>query len=61
MTEAQMEARSAATIQARARTQRETACIIGFWLHLSSKGLIAPSGDRAGLAEEIGRLRRQLQ
>jgi hypothetical protein len=50
--------RSEATIKAR----KEDAAVGGLyyrvWLHLCRKGLTSPSGDRAGLAEEVRRLHR---
>ena len=57
MSAAEIERRSAATIQAR----REDAAALGpyfrVWSHLCQRNLIGPSGDRAGLAEEVRVLR----
>jgi hypothetical protein len=61
MQAAEVEARSAATIRAR----RDDAAVNGLyyqvWQHLCRKGRVVPSGDRAGLAAEMCRIRRQNQ
>lgn len=57
-TEDEVQRRSAATIQARKQDATENGLYYRVWLHLCRKGLTAPSGDRAGLAEEVAKIQR---
>jgi hypothetical protein len=59
MSEGEIERRSAATIQARRQDATANGLYHRVWLHLGQKGLIVPSGDRAGLAEEVSEIRRR--
>jgi hypothetical protein len=60
MSEAEIEGRSAATIRARREDAAANGLYTRVWLHLCQKNLIGRSGDRAGLAEEVGEIRRRL-
>ena len=57
MTDAEIERRSAATIEARREDAAKEGLYYRVWQHLCRKGLIGRPGDRAGLAEEVARLR----
>ena len=60
MSEGEIERRSAATIHARRADASVNGLYHRVWLHLSQRGLIAPSGDRAGLITEVGAIKRRL-
>jgi hypothetical protein len=57
MAEAEIDRRSAATIQARREDAAANGLYFRVWLHLCGKNLIGPLGDRVGLAEEVRSLR----
>ncbi|HWY88572.1 MAG TPA: hypothetical protein VNX28_17805 [Gemmataceae bacterium] len=57
MTEEEIEARSAATIQARQDDAARNGLYQRVWLHLCREGLIGVPGNRAALAEELRVLR----
>ncbi|HEV8058854.1 MAG TPA: hypothetical protein VGP68_03225 [Gemmataceae bacterium] len=59
MTDVEIDRRSAATIKARRDDAAANGLYYQVWLHLCRKNLIGPPGDRAGLAEEVSRLRHQ--
>ncbi len=61
MTEAEVERRSAATIQARKEDATRQGLYYRVWLHLCRKGLTAPSGDQSALADEVRQLQRNLE
>jgi hypothetical protein len=61
LSEAEVERRSAATIQARRQDAARQGPYYRLWRHLCARGLVAPSGDRVALAEEIRQLRRCLE
>lgn len=59
--EAEVQRRSAATIEARRQDAAQNGLYYRVWRHLCEKGLIGPSGDRAGLATELRRLHRRAE
>jgi len=61
MTEAEVERRSAATIQARREGATQDGLYHRVWLHLARKGLIGSFGDRSALLEEMGKIRRKAE
>jgi hypothetical protein len=58
-TEAEVERRSAATIEARREDAAQNGLYYRVWLHLCRKGLVGKSGDRAALREDIRRLQQE--
>jgi hypothetical protein len=56
MTEAEIERRSAATIEARRQDGVQRGLYWRVWQHLIRNGLIGSSGNRTALAEEVHRL-----
>jgi hypothetical protein len=59
--EAEIQRRSAATLNARREDASQNGLYYRVWLHLKEKGLIARPGDRAALAEERRRIMARLQ
>jgi hypothetical protein len=59
MSACEIDRRSAATIQARRDDAAANGLYHRVWQHLAQHGLIVPSGDRAGLTEEVGKIRRR--
>jgi hypothetical protein len=59
--QAEIESRSTATIRARKEDAVNHGLYHRVWLHLQSQGLIARSGDRAGLVAEVNGLRRMAE
>jgi hypothetical protein len=57
MSDADIEKRSAATIQARRKDAVANGLYFQIWKHLCRKNLVTPSGNRQALAAEIERLR----
>jgi len=57
-TVAEINQRSAATIQARKDDAAQNGLYYRVWLHLCRSGLIGKSGDRDALAEDIRKIRR---
>lgn len=53
----EVERRAAPTIAARTKDAANKGLYYQVWLHLCQRGLIGPPGDRAGLADELHRLR----
>jgi hypothetical protein len=61
MSGAEADRRAAATMQARREDAARDGLYYRVWLHLCRKGLTAPSGDRAALRVELGRIHRHAQ
>lgn len=61
MEEAEIERRSAATIQARRDDAEQHGLYYRVWLHLCRKGLTGRPGDRAALAEALANLQREAE
>lgn len=61
LTGAEVQRRSAATIQARREDAARQGLYYRVWLHLQRKGRVGPSGDHAALLEEVRLLHRQAQ
>jgi hypothetical protein len=57
MTDAEIEKRSAATIQARQQDAAAEGLYYRLWSYLIRQGLVARSGDRTALFEEVRRIR----
>ena len=57
MTEADIERRSAATIEARKADAATNGLYFRVWTYLAKRGLIVKSGNRTALAEEVRRLK----
>jgi hypothetical protein len=53
--------RSAATIEARQADRANDGLYYRIWIHLSRRGLVAPSGDRTALAEEMRQIQRRAE
>ena len=61
MTEEEINRRSAATIQARQEDAARDGLYYRVWNHLCHKGLIARSGDRTALAEDVSKICRNAE
>jgi Fe-S-cluster containining protein len=58
---AEVKRRAAATMQARRADRVNNGLYYQVWRHLCARGLTAPSGDRASLAEERRKIRRDAE